>query len=551
MDLLTLSLALVIITLLGLTGWLVFQLLKLRRELKAANEAFELLAKAEAENTRLQQRVKSLAKYQHIVDIAAEAARIQQASIELSDKAKAQARQLLLAAKKKALAILQQADQRATAKAQQTDRLTRESQERIARTLQAAKDEASSTIKMANLQAEEIAGNAYAAIQRAKDLEATATALKNTIEGYGDVYIIPTYTLLDELAEDMSSTEAGQNLKTARKISADMCKEHRAATCEYVEAYRRQTAIDFVVDAFNGKVDSILSRTKADNYGKLAQQIHDACAMVNHLGTAFRKVRITDEYLEARLNELKWATIAQALKDEERERQRTLREQIREEEKAKREYERAQKAAAKEEATLLKAMEKARREVAAASDAQRAEFEAKLLALQEQLQAAEDKNKRALSMAQQTRAGHVYIISNLGSFGEHVFKIGMTRRLEPLDRVKELGDASVPFEFDVHAMIYSEDAPGLEKALHRHFIREQINKVNPRKEFFRLRISDIRKELEALGVNAQWTMTAAALEYRESQRIEQQIRENPAIAAEWTRVQEREAEEILATAEDE
>ena len=88
-----------------------------------------------------------------------------------------------------------------------------------------------------------------------------------------------------------------------------------------------------------------------------------------------------------------------------------------------------------------------------------------MASLQAQLQAAEEKNQRALSMAQQTRAGHVYVISNVGSFGEHVFKIGMTRRLDPLDRIRELGDASVPFEFDVHAMIFTEDAPSLTQAL--------------------------------------------------------------------------------------
>ncbi len=145
---------------------------------------------------------------------------------------------------------------------------------------------------------------------------------------------------------------------------------------------------------------------------------------------------------------------------------------------------------------------------------------------------------------------HRYVISNIGSFGEEVFKIGMTRRLEPFDRIRELGDASVPFEFDVHAMIFSDDAPGLEKQLHRHFLRQQINKVNPRKEFFRLELAEIRQELETLGVETHWTMSALAHEFRETLRIEQQIRDNPAIAAEWTRHQ-IEAEEVLEAIEEE
>jgi len=123
-------------------------------------------------------------------------------------------------------------------------------------------------------------------------------------------------------------------------------------------------------------------------------------------------------------------------------------------------------------------------------------------------------------MAQQTKSGHVYIISNVGSFGEHVFKIGLTRRLEPLDRIRELGDASVPFEFDVHALIQSDDAPALEHALHKKFVGSQMNKVNPRKEFFRLQLSDIRVEIERLNIQVAWTMIAEARDYRETLAVE-------------------------------
>jgi hypothetical protein len=113
------------------------------------------------------------------------------------------------------------------------------------------------------------------------------------------------------------------------------------------------------------------------------------------------------------------------------------------------------------------------------------------------------------------------VISNIGSFGEGVFKIGMTRRLEPMDRVKELGDASVPFSFDVHAMLYSDDAPSLEKELHRRFNRESVNKVNPRKEFFRTSLAEIKQIVDQQGViEVHWTMKAEAAEYRESLAIE-------------------------------
>lgn len=463
----------------------------------------------------LRQEIEKLAPYQGIADAEAKAKDILAEAEDSLNKAKADAD-----------TMRRDANQAAKAKAELSEaKLTN------------AGEQANQIIAAAKARAEEIAGDAYTAMNRAKELASTAQAMKNIIEGYGDAYIVPTYSLIDDLADEFGHTEAGTALKKAREITRSLIKTGLAATCDYAEANRRTTAIQFVVDAFNGKVDSILSRGKADNHGKLEQEIRDAFSLVNHNGSAFRNARITEEFLAARLDELKWAATAHALKEQEREEQRELREQMREEEKARREYERAIKDAAKEEETLKKAMEKVQQQVAAATDAQREAFEAKLRDLEAKLKEAEEKNQRALSMAQQTRAGHVYVISNIGSFGEEVFKIGMTRRLEPNDRIRELGDASVPFSFDVHAMIFSDDAPSLEKSLHRHFLRRQMNKVNPRKEFFKVGLGDIRSELEGLGVVAHWTMAAEAQEYRETLRIEQQLLENPALEQEWTRHQ--------------
>jgi hypothetical protein len=136
-------------------------------------------------------------------------------------------------------------------------------------------------------------------------------------------------------------------------------------------------------------------------------------------------------------------------------------------------------------------------------------------------------------MAQQTKAGHVYIISNIGSFGEDVYKIGMTRRLEPLDRVRELGDSSVPFEFDVHAMIRCDNAPAVEHQLHKQFVLMQVNKTNPRKEFFRLPVDRIHQEVDKLGLQVKWTATAVAREYRETLAIEKAIADDPQKREAW------------------
>jgi hypothetical protein len=136
--------------------------------------------------------------------------------------------------------------------------------------------------------------------------------------------------------------------------------------------------------------------------------------------------------------------------------------------------------------------------------------------LKAKLSEAEERNRRAIAQAQLTRAGHIYVISNFGSFGPDVFKIGMTRRLEPMDRIAELGDASVPFPFDVHMMISCEDAPSLENALHRHFHLNRINKVNPRKEFFKVTLEDIAQIVESKHGKVDYIADADALEYRQS-----------------------------------
>ncbi|MFV0142578.1 GIY-YIG nuclease family protein [Empedobacter falsenii] len=125
-------------------------------------------------------------------------------------------------------------------------------------------------------------------------------------------------------------------------------------------------------------------------------------------------------------------------------------------------------------------------------------------------------------MAQQTKRGHVYIISNIGSFGENVFKIGMTRRLEPLDRVRELGDASVPFRFDVHAMIYSDEARTLEYELHKAFADKVVNLFNYRREFFNVTLQEIKEKIVELGFEAEFITDAEAMEYRESLLLKEQ-----------------------------
>lgn len=193
----------------------------------------------------------------------------------------------------------------------------------------------------------------------------------------------------------------------------------------------------------------------------------------------------------------------------EREEQARIKARIREEQRLERETEREVQQAESERKAIEAALERALRE---AHDQHSAEIEA----LRTKLADAEARSQRAISMAQLTKSGHVYVISNIGSFGQDVFKVGLTRRLEPMDRVKELGDASVPFPFDVHMMISCEDAPSLETALHRELHLHRINRINPRKEFFRIDIETIRAIVERNHGVVEYVADPEALEYHQS-----------------------------------
>lgn len=275
--------------------------------------------------------------------------------------------------------------------------------------------------------------------------------------------------------------------------------------------------------AFNGECDMLISKVKWNNINQMRERIHKLFNTVNKLGVGFH-VTINEAYKELKIKELLLEFEYQEKKQKEKEEQRLIQEELREEEKARREYEKAQRDAEKEEANYAKALEKARKEFEESTGDKHAKLQAQIERLEQELKEAQDKKERALSMAQQTKRGHVYIISNIGSFGENVYKIGMTRRLEPIDRIKELGDASVPFQFDVHAMIYAEDAPTLENELHKAFTDRKVNMLNYRKEFFNVTLDEIEAKITETGLNAEFTRMPEAMEYRETLAILEKLR---------------------------
>jgi len=267
--------------------------------------------------------------------------------------------------------------------------------------------------------------------------------------------------------------------------------------------------------AFNGECDGSISKIKWNNINTMQERIKKSFETVNKLGIT-HNISITSEYLNLKLEELYLCYELQEKLQKEKEEQRRIQEQIREEEKVQKEMEDAQKEAQNEEERYQKALDKARSEIDKAKGKELQNLKEQLQELEKKLKEAQELKQRAMSRAQMTKSGHVYIISNIGSFGENVYKIGMTRRLEPFDRIRELGDASVPFTFDVHAMIYSDNAPELESKVHQYFENKRVNMVNERKEFFTVSIEEIKRFTEGNNIKVIFTELPEARQYYES-----------------------------------
>ncbi|MCG3698845.1 DUF4041 domain-containing protein [Aliarcobacter butzleri] len=269
---------------------------------------------------------------------------------------------------------------------------------------------------------------------------------------------------------------------------------------------------------FNIETDLLLLNLKVTNFAKTMERIEKIATDIEKSAISL-KCGFNEEYIKLKLEECQLQYQFKLKQAAEQEEQKAIREQMAEEQKAIRDFERAIAKAQKDEQMYQDALELAKKQLQIADDKEKELLNMKIANLEAKLQDTIENEKRAKSMAEQTKRGYVYVISNIGSFGEDIYKIGMTRRLEPLDRVKELGDASVPFFFDVHALIFSEDAPKLEKELHKVFDNQRVNMINQRREFFNVTLEEIKKEVEKNHGEIEFTMIAQADEYRETLNI--------------------------------
>ena len=270
--------------------------------------------------------------------------------------------------------------------------------------------------------------------------------------------------------------------------------------------------------AFNNECDAAINKVKYNNYEQSKNRITKSEAAISKLGEIMN-ISITHDYFCSKLTELSLAFEYQQKKQQEKEEQAELRAQQREEAKLQKEIEAELKKLRKEKSHYKNALEKLEIQIEAAEEPS-TELEEKKAELMNRLNDIDKAEKDVDYRAANLRAGYVYIISNIGSFGENVYKIGMTRRLDPNERVYELGDASVPFRFDVHAMIFSEDAPKLEAALHNAFADKKVNMVNQRREFFRVTLDEIKEVVKSnYEKTAEFIDLPDAEQYRVSEKM--------------------------------
>ena len=356
-----------------------------------------------------------------------------------------------------------------------------------------------------------------------------ATELRGQVLVLEETLLLESFALYEPKFKLNASHEYKTRLDAVRERQKAMIKNGDAATGNMSWEVNGSKAegrklvndmIKLVIRSFNNEADYCVDNVRFDNIelgDKRIRQSFDAC---NRLGRIMT-VRLSEQYLNLKLDELRLAHEFQIKKQEEKEEAKRAREELREQQKLEQEIRAAREKIAKERKhfttalrDLLTRLEKA------TSDEERAPLLAKIAEV-EAGKANLDNEEKAIDYREQNaKAGYVYVISNIGAFGDGVYKIGMTRRLEPMERIDELGDASVPFWFDVHAMVFSENAPALEAKLHERLAAGRLNKVNGRKEFFRADIAEIESVIRAnYDAVVEVTHEAPAEQYRESLRM--------------------------------
>lgn len=330
---------------------------------------------------------------------------------------------------------------------------------------------------------------------------------------------------LEEISPSVILKLHCMDVKDLRKAYRANDKQINSVLEKYAARYTtkaNQAIYKLMVIALRAELQNILYNLK---YEKLDKSIEDVKAVTQkylkiagdgNQSIAGTLTKFIGEIEYLFINAVKIEYNYYVKKEQARQEQLAIREQMRQEAEERKALEAERKKVEKEESKYQTEIEKLKEQLSAAKDEEMEKLNARILALQAQLAEVVIKKEEISNLAN-GKAGNVYVISNLGSFGENVFKIGMTRRLNPQDRVNELGDASVPFKFDVHSFIFSDDAVGLESKLHNILNERRVNKVNMRKEFFYTTVDELEKLVTEIEPTAEFNKTMLAEEFRQSQ----------------------------------
>ena len=360
-----------------------------------------------------------------------------------------------------------------------------------------------------------------------KNLKNEAAEAKKTIGLYDDTIQMIEFGLYNPVYEFANSELYKNHLDIIRQEQKSMIKNHTAAyfpdnmtldgSIKKGQAMIKDN-VKQILRSFNNERDVLISKVKFNNIDAYRQRIIKSFEQLNKLNSRLG-IEITGEYLNSKLDELILAYEYAQKKQEEKELAKEERERLREEAKLQKEIQEQRKALEKEQQQYIRALHALEKQLQAKPD------DPDLLAKKSELEGNLDEAKKGIEDVDyreaNKRAGYVYIISNIGSFGENIYKIGMTRRLEPMERVNELSDASVPFNFDVHAMIFSDDAPALENALHHAFEDRRVNMVNNRREFFNVTLEEIEAVVKEnfKERTVEFTRVPEAEQFRESEKM--------------------------------
>ncbi|MYG61805.1 MAG: DUF4041 domain-containing protein [Acidimicrobiales bacterium] len=357
-----------------------------------------------------------------------------------------------------------------------------------------------------------------------QQMSAEHRELKDRVAAMRDTAILQEVGVYDYQHPMENSDEYKDRLKTIRdKIKASARDGGAVTTTQSKwrvndsEAKGRKMIKDtskLLLRAYNNEADMLVDKMRPFRLDASVSRLEKSRNAINRLGAQPMEIAISGSYHGLRVTELELVADFLQKKEEEKEAAKAERARLREEARARKELENEKKRLEKERNHYLGVLRKLQQDGDSASKA------AEMAELKEKLEELDVSMESVEQRVANVRAGHVYVISNVGSLGERMVKIGMTRRLDPMDRVKELGDASVPFGYDLHAMIFSEDAVDLEKRLHDRFAAQRVNLVNLRREFFYATPQEVHDALnseDGLAVVTEFTDTPEAAEWHESE----------------------------------